>query len=72
MPALLIKNLPAEVHAWLKEEAERNRRSMNQQAIVLLEERMHRFRPVHFGPPIKLRQPLTTEFVNAAKREGRA
>ena len=72
MSALLIKNLPADVHAWLKQEAERNRRSMTQQAIVLFEERMHRFRPVHFGPPLKLREPLTNDFVNAAKREGRA
>ena len=71
MSALLIKNLPADVHAWLKQEAERNRRSMNQQAIVLLEERMHRFRPVHFGPPIKTRTPLTVEFTNQARKEGR-
>lgn len=71
MPALLIKDLPADVHGWLKQEAERNRRSMTQQVIVLFEERMKRFRPVHFGPPVKLREPLTDAFVNRAKREGR-
>lgn len=71
MPALLIKDLPAEVHSWLKEEAVRNRRSMTQQAIVLIEERMRRFRPVHFGPPFATRTPLTTAFFNRARKEGR-
>ncbi|MCX6348151.1 MAG: hypothetical protein NTV79_01415 [Candidatus Aureabacteria bacterium] len=33
MPALLIKDLPAEVHKWLKREAEANRRSMTQQVV---------------------------------------
>ena len=72
MAALLIKDLPADVHAWLRAEAKRNRRSMTQQVITLFEERMRRFRPVHFGAPIKLTEPLTDAFVNAAKREGRA
>jgi hypothetical protein len=72
MAALLIKNLPADVHGWLKQEAERNRRSMTQQVIVLFEERMRRFRPIHFGPPLKLREPLTDDFVSKAKKEGRA
>ena len=71
MAALLIKDLPADVHAWLKSEAEAHRRSMTQQVIVLFEERMRKFRPVHFGPPIKLREPLTDAFVDQAKREGR-
>ena len=72
MAALLIKDLPADVHKWLKHEAERNRRSMTQQVIVLFEERMRKFRPVHSGPPTKLSEPLTDAFVNEARREGRA
>lgn len=71
MSALLIKDLPADVHQWLKHEAEINRRSMTQQVIVLFEERMRRFKPVHFGPPIKTRTPLTDKFVDDAKKEGR-
>jgi hypothetical protein len=72
MPALLIKNLPRDVHVWLKAEAERNRRSMTQQVIVLFEERMRRFQPVHFPPPFPMRTPLTPEFIDRAKKEGRA
>ena len=71
MPALLINDLPADVHKWLKHEAEAHRRSMTQQVIVLFEERMKSFRPVHFGPPVKLREPLTDAFVSQVKREGR-
>jgi len=72
MAALLIKNLPPDVHRWLKREAEAQRRSMTQQVIVLFEERMKRFHPVHFPPPFKTRSPLTAEFIDAAKKEGRA
>jgi hypothetical protein len=71
MPALLIKDIPREVHEWLKREAERNRRSMTQQAIVVLEEGMRRFHPVRFPPPVQTRTVLTAEFIDRAKREGR-
>ena len=57
MPALLIKDLPADVHEWLKREAKTNRRSMTKQVIVLFEERMRKFKPVHFGAPVKTRTP---------------
>ncbi len=71
MPALLIKNIPREVHEWLKREAERNRRSMTQQAIMVLEERMRRFRAVRFPPPVRTRTILTAELIDRAKHEGR-
>lgn len=71
MPALLIKDLPADVHAWLKNEADVHRRSMTQQVIVLFEERMKKFRAVHFGAPFKTRAPVTKAFVDGAKKEGR-
>lgn len=71
MPGLLIKSIPREVHEWLKREAERNRRSMTQQAIVVFEERMRRFQPVRFPPPVRTRTVLTAQFIDQAKREGR-
>ena len=71
MAALLIKNLPTDVHEWLKHEAGRNRRSMTQQVIVLFEERMRKFKPVHFGAPVKTRTPLTAAFIDRARKEGR-
>ncbi len=71
MPALLIKDLPVDVHQWLKLEAKANRRSMTQQVIVLFEERMRRFKPVHFGAPVKTRTPLKAAFLEKARKEGR-
>jgi hypothetical protein len=71
MAALLIKDLPADVHEWLKQEAGRNRRSMTQQVIVLFEERMQKFRPVHLPPPFKTRTRLTSDFIDKARKEGR-
>lgn len=71
MPALLIKDLPTDVHAWLKREAEAHRRSMAQEVIVLFEERMRKFQPVHFGPPMNTRTRLTGKFIDDAKKEGR-
>lgn len=37
MAALTIRNLPDELHARLKEQAKRNRRSLNQEVIAELE-----------------------------------
>jgi plasmid stability protein len=37
MPALLIKELPPELHQWLKQQAVSNHRSMNKQVIALLD-----------------------------------
>jgi len=71
MTALLIKDIPREVYEWLKREAKRNRRSMTQQAVVILKERMRRFRPVKFPPPVQTRTILTAKFIDRGKREGR-
>ena len=37
MSALLVKEAPKELHQWLKDEAQYNRRSLNQQILVCLE-----------------------------------
>ena len=69
MPALVIKDLPAEIHRRLKNEASQHHRSMAQQAIVILEQGLHRARSL---PAYKGRFPLTNMFIDVAKREGRA
>jgi plasmid stability protein len=38
MPSLTLKNVPEDLHQRLKEQAERHRRSMNQEAIWILEQ----------------------------------
>jgi plasmid stability protein len=71
MPALVIKNLPAELHRRLKEDAAQHHRSMTQQAIAILEQGLHQVRSVPAFTPHRGRFPLTNDFINAAKREGR-
>ena len=73
MPDILIKNVPAPVHAWLKAEAAHNRRSMTQQAVVILETNMGRPKAVHFSIPFPIKgAPLTLSEIDAAKKAGRA
>jgi len=38
MPSLTLKNVPEDLHQRLKEQAEQHRRSMNQEAIWILEQ----------------------------------
>ena len=71
MPALVIKDLPVELHRRLKDDAVQHHRSMTRQAIFILEQGLHRVRPIPAFKAYKGRFPLTDEFISAAKREGR-
>jgi len=74
MPAVLIKDVPAILHQHLKERALRNRRSMNQELLVLLERAVegdNSARP-ELPPPVPTRRKLTDAWLKAAIRRGRA
>jgi hypothetical protein len=71
MPALLIKDLPENLHRKLKEEAEKNHRSMNRQVISMLEEKLGQRKPVSFSPPVKLKKPVSGEWIVKIIREAR-
>jgi len=71
MPALVIKQLPEDLHRRLKNDAARHHRSMTQQAIVILESALGTVPPIPSVRPVKLGVPLTNAFINRAKREGR-
>jgi plasmid stability protein len=73
MSTLVIKNLPEPLHARLKEQAQHNHRSMNKEAIALIEHALSpRRRAPKLPPPIKLRGGLITiEEIEAAIAEGR-
>jgi plasmid stability protein len=55
MATLLIRNVPAEVHAALQSQAERNRRSKEKQALFLIE------------AGLRVRKPLKEVLADAAK-----
>ena len=79
MPTLTIKHVPEALHRRLKERAKRNRRSLNSEVIVCLEEAANQ---QAFDPGRWLRKadelrakikvtPLTDEMLLEAKNRGR-
>lgn len=71
MPALVIKNLPPELHRRLKERARNHHRSMTQEAIEILENALQAKTPPPWPPPLKGTSPITNDFIDWAKRQGR-
>lgn len=76
MPGLLIKNVPRDLHLKLKESAARSRRSLNREALVLLEQAL----ADPAGPPTleevdRLRvqgaRPLTDQVLEESRQSGR-
>jgi plasmid stability protein len=64
MPALLIKDLPPRLHQRLKAEARRQRRSMTQHALALLEQGLGALpgRTADLlGPPIRPLKPIPAD-----------
>lgn len=78
MPSITLKGLPEELHERLKEQAVRHRRSMNSEAIIILEKALTPARPraeEAIAQAEALNQHIGKHFpdiVNEAKREGRA
>ena len=79
MPALTIKNVPQDLYERLKENAARHRRSVNSEVIVCLEKVLQSFpldaeafllRIENFQQALSV-PPLTDEFLEQAKEEGR-
>ena len=78
MSTLVVKNLPESLHTLLREQAQLNRRSITQEAIMVLEQGLltlpasPKRRAVTLPPPLKLKGgPVSTEWIEAAINEGR-
>lgn len=64
MPDILIRNLPPELHAQLKASAARHRRSVTQETIAIIDEKLGAVpaaAPARLPEPIKLSRPTTME-----------
>lgn len=74
MSDLLIRNLAPEVHDRLKLLAQRNRRSLSEEATHLLEEAIAAQRPLFAQPPKPFAGAvlLSDEWLDKVKSEGRA
>ena len=71
MAALVIKDLPNDLHKRLKAEAERHRRSMTQQAVVILEHALRAFPPVRLPEPVTPLRPISGSDIVRAIRKAR-
>ena len=73
MSTLVIKNLPEDLHARLKAQAERNRRSVTMEVVTLIERGTSPNRVVPLlSPPIKLKGgPITDKDIEAWTNHGR-
>jgi plasmid stability protein len=72
MSSLLIKNMPENLHAQLKESARRHRRSMTQEALVILEKYLSMGTAVEFPEPVIPLKPITAALIRKGIREGRS
>ena len=78
MPTLTLKNIPDDLHARLKASAERNRRSLNSEILVRLEQDINRpvLDPVVHAETLRVfaaRLPrVAHQPVTRYKRQGRA
>ena len=72
METLVIENLPEELRLGLKEQAARHHRSVEDEAAIILKEGVVKARVREWPAPYKAKAPLSDEFIEWAKREGRA
>ena len=74
MPALLIREVPRELHEKIRHAAKENRRSLSEEVINLLQQALAEQRTVPREPPTPVKRafPLTDEWLEQAKNEGRS
>jgi hypothetical protein len=72
MPVLQIKNFPKELHDRLKEQAKQHRRSVPREALSILKHALQNKQEIPPPPPPYHGEfPLTQDFLEHAKSEGR-
>jgi plasmid stability protein len=76
MATLVIKNLPDDLHRRLKEEAQKAHRSMNGEAVYLLEAGLNHSPALsaarELPAPYEGKKPLTDKLIHQWKRKGMA
>lgn len=73
MPGLLIRDMPPHLYERLKIAAQRHHRSLTKEAIAILESALNPALPSEeLHQPFHGHFPLTQEFLDHARREGRA
>ena len=71
MPSFVIKNLPDDLHQRLKKQASRHHRSMTREVVAILSKSLSQSEVQDVPAPYRGKFPLTDEFIDQAKHEGR-
>ena len=71
MSALLIKNMPPPLHERLRQRAVRHHRSMNREAIAILERELDRPTEMELPPPVRTLRPVSGEEIVKLIRDAR-
>ena len=71
MSALILRNIPEVLHQRLRVEAENHHRSMNREAIAILEKEFFKTRPIFFPTPVKGKKSVSPEWVVQTIRKAR-
>ena len=71
MSALLIKNMPPPLHARLRQRAANHHRSMNREAIAILERELECPTTAELPPPVKSLKPVDHEWIVQVIRDAR-
>ncbi|HMP91148.1 MAG TPA: Arc family DNA-binding protein [Kiritimatiellia bacterium] len=72
MSAIIVRDLPEGLHDLLKKDARHHHRSMSKHIVAILEDALSERRKSTLPKPLKTVRPITPEFIDWAKREGRA
>ena len=71
MPAIVLKDVPADLHRRLRDQAERNRRSMSQELLTIMERALLPLPPLSPVKPVKTKRRFTNAWLQKAVRGGR-
>ncbi len=71
MAALLVKNMPPELHEKLRRRAKANHRSMNREVVAILERELERPGEVALPKPVGIGQPVDHDWIVQSIRDAR-
>ena len=71
MTALLVKNMPSELHEKLRRRAKAHHRSMNREVVAILERELKRPSALELPPPVKSAKPVDHDWIVQVIRDAR-
>jgi hypothetical protein len=71
MPAIVVRDMPVEMHRRLKSAALQHHRSMNREVLAILEQTLETHDVAELPPPVKGKRPVDPRWIVQVIREAR-